>query len=210
MKNKIKILLIFQLVLDYYKIIQRPMDLQSIRENLRQKKYQSREEFLADVNQIVENSKLYNGLKSALTVAAQRMLARCVERLREKEDRLMRLEKAINPLLDDNDQVALSFIFENVVNTKLKTMPESWPFLKPVNKKLVKDYYDVIKRPMDLETISKRISAHKYHSRKEFLRDIEQILLNCEMYNGKESPFTLKAQVMVTACKTTLEEVIYT
>ena len=27
----------------------------------------------------------------------------------------MRLEKAINPLLDDNDQVALSFILENIV-----------------------------------------------------------------------------------------------
>lgn len=37
------------------------MDLQTIRDNLRQKKYQSREEFLADVNQIVENSTLYNG-----------------------------------------------------------------------------------------------------------------------------------------------------
>lgn len=37
------------------------MDLQTIRENLRQKKYQSREEFLADVNQIVENSTVYNG-----------------------------------------------------------------------------------------------------------------------------------------------------
>jgi transcription initiation factor TFIID subunit 1 len=46
---------------DYHGIIQRPMDLQSIRENLRQKRYQSREEFLADVNQIVENSSLYNG-----------------------------------------------------------------------------------------------------------------------------------------------------
>lgn len=49
------------MVLDYPTIVQRPMDLQTIRENLRQKKYQSREEFLADVNQIVENSSLYNG-----------------------------------------------------------------------------------------------------------------------------------------------------
>lgn len=114
------------------------MDLQTIRENLRQKKYQSREEFLADVNQIVENSTLYNGAKSALTVAAKRMLDRCVDRLHEKEDKLIRLEKAINPLLDDNDQVALTFILDNVVNNKLKTMQESWPFLKPVNKKNVK------------------------------------------------------------------------
>lgn len=135
------------------------MDLQTIRENLRSKKYQSREEFLADVNQIVENSTLYNGSKSSLTVAAKRMLETCVERLGEKEDRLMRLEKAINPLLDDNDQVALTFILDNVVNNKLKSMTEAWPFLKPVNKKLVKDYYNVIKRPMDLETISKKVSG---------------------------------------------------
>lgn len=60
-----------KVVPDYYKIVVRPMDLQTIRENLRQKKYQSREEFLADVNQIVENSTLYNGAKSALTVAAR-------------------------------------------------------------------------------------------------------------------------------------------
>lgn len=52
-----------QAVPDYHKIVTRPMDLQSVRENLRQKKYQSREEFLSDINQIVENSTLYNGKK---------------------------------------------------------------------------------------------------------------------------------------------------
>ena len=36
--------------------------------------------------------------------------------LLQKEDKLMRLEKAINPLLDDNDQVAFSFILENILN----------------------------------------------------------------------------------------------
>lgn len=148
-----------KLVPDYYRIVQRPMDLQSIRENLRQRKYQNREEFLADVNQIVENSNVYNGTKSSFTVAAQRMLQKCVDRLAEKEDRLMRLEKAINPLLDDDDQVALSFIFEKLISGKLKVMPESWPFLKPVNKKQVKDYYTVIRRPMDLETITKKVAG---------------------------------------------------
>jgi transcription initiation factor TFIID subunit 1 len=145
------------------------MDLQTIRDNLRQKKYQSREEFLADVNPTVLKLQMFLffntvieffvGPKSSLTVAAQRMLNKCVERLGEKEERLMRLEKAINPLLDDNDQVALTFILDNVINTKLKAMSESWPFLKPVNKKLVKDYYSIIKRPMDLETISKKVAG---------------------------------------------------
>ncbi|XP_054274106.1 transcription initiation factor TFIID subunit 1-like [Macrosteles quadrilineatus] len=195
-----------KVVPDYYKIVQRPMDLQTIRENLRQKKYQSREEFLADVNQIVENSTLYNGAKSSLTVAARRMLGVCVERLAEKEEKLMRLEKAINPLLDDDDQVALTFILDNVVNNKLKIMSESWPFVKPVNKKLVKDYYNIVKYPMDLETISKKVKSHKYHSRHEFLSDVERILQNCITYNGKDSAFTEKAETLFKAAQETLEE----
>lgn len=148
-----------QLVPDYYKVVQRPMDLQGIRDNVRQNKYQSREEFLADVNQIVENSILYNGPKSTLTAASQKMLQKCTERLAEKEERLVRLEKIINPLLDDDDQVALSFIFEKLLNEKLKNMPESWLFKKPVNKKQFKDYYTVIRKPMDLETISKKVAG---------------------------------------------------
>ncbi|XP_077286335.1 TATA-box binding protein associated factor 1 isoform X2 [Arctopsyche grandis] len=195
-----------KLVEDYYRIVTRPMDLQTIRDNLRQKRYQSREEFLADVNQIVDNSTLYNGNKSSLTVAAQRMWARCVELLTEKEDQLMRLEKAINPLLDDNDQVALSFILENLLNTKLKGMSEAWPFLKPVNKKQVKDYYNVIKHPMDLDTIGKKIQAHKYHNRAEFLQDIELICRNCEAYNGAQSTFTQQAQTLLSVTRDALNQ----
>ena len=73
------------------------------------------------------------------------MLDLCVQRLASKEERLMRLEKAINPLLDDDDQVAFSYVLDNIVNEKLKPLPEAWPFLKPVSKKLVKDYYAVVK-----------------------------------------------------------------
>ena len=195
---------------DYYRIIQRPMDLQTIRENLRQKKYQSREEFLCDVNQILENSTLYNGEKSGLTTAAKKMLELCVERLAEKEERFMRLEKAINPLLDDDDQVAFSYVLDNIVNGKLKALPEAWPFLKPVNKKFVKDYYSIVKNPMDLETVAKKIKAHKYHNRSEFMHDVELILENSVAYNGAESQFTEKARAMVRICQETLEEVSFT
>ncbi|XP_004536590.1 transcription initiation factor TFIID subunit 1 isoform X1 [Ceratitis capitata] len=194
-----------KLVPDYYRIVTKPMDLQTMRDYIRQRRYHNREEFLADLNQIVENSTLYNGARSSFTVAAQRMLQSCFDLLAEKEDKLMRLEKAINPLLDDNDQVALSFIFEQL-HGKIKLMQESWPFLKPVNKKQVRDYYTIIKRPMDLETIGKNVEAHRYHSRAEFLADIELIATNCEQYNGSESRFTKNAKDLVTIARTQLEE----
>ncbi|XP_011494870.1 PREDICTED: transcription initiation factor TFIID subunit 1 isoform X2 [Ceratosolen solmsi marchali] len=196
-----------KIVPDYPRIISRPMDLQTIRDNLRQKKYQSREEFLADVNQIKENSLLYNGPKNPLTEAAQRMLDFCVKQIAEKEDRIMRLEKAINPLLDDDDQVALSYILNTVVNDRLKAMQEATQFLKPVNKKIIKDYYNIIKRPMDLESVSNKIAAHKYHSRAEFMRDIQQIVNNCVLYNGDKSLLTAKAEVLLKVSKDTLSEV---
>ncbi|KFB52614.1 AGAP003882-PA-like protein [Anopheles sinensis] len=192
-------------VVDYHRIVQRPMDLQTIRENIRQKKYQTRDEFLVDVNQIVENSSLYNGAKSSLTVAAQRMQQKCKERLLEREERLARLEKSINPLLDDDDQVALSYMLGEYVNGALKAMPESWPFLKPVNKRLVKDYYTIIRRPMDLEKVSKKVASHKYHSRADFLADLQLIADNSEQYNGPEANFTKQARQMVEAARKELE-----
>uniref|UniRef100_A0A182J0C7 Transcription initiation factor TFIID subunit 1 n=1 Tax=Anopheles atroparvus TaxID=41427 RepID=A0A182J0C7_ANOAO len=192
-------------VVDYHRIVQRPMDLQTIREHIRQKKYQTRDEFLVDVNQIVENSSLYNGAKSSLTVAAQRMLQKCKERLQEREERLARLEKSINPLLDDDDQVALSYMLGEYVNGALKVMPESWPFLKPVNKRLVKDYYTIIRRPMDLEKVSKKVASHKYHSRADFLADLQLIADNSEQYNGPDANFTKQARQMVEAARNELE-----
>ncbi|RUS77280.1 hypothetical protein EGW08_014944, partial [Elysia chlorotica] len=190
---------------DYYRIIKRPMDMQTMRENVRQKKYRSREEFLADLNQIVENSKLYNGAQHLLTLNAQAMLTQCFQRFAEKEQKLMRLEKAINPLLDDNDQVALSYIFEKIV-TVMKTQEASWPFHAPVNKKTVKDYYNVIKKPMDLTTLLKNVQSHKYHSKAEFVEEAELLYTNSLQYNGAEHNFTSTARKLMEIMKDELDK----
>lgn len=42
----------------------------------------------------------------------------------QKEDKLARLEKAINPLLDDDDQVAFSFILDNIVTQKMMAVSD--------------------------------------------------------------------------------------
>ena len=55
--------------------------------------------------QIVDNSSVYNGENDIITMNAKKVLQVVIEKLSEKEEFLMRLEKAINPLLDDNDQV---------------------------------------------------------------------------------------------------------
>ena len=63
----------------------------------------------------MSNCELYNGLKSSLTAMARKVLDLCIKRLAEKEDALIKLEKEINPLLDDDDMVSLSYILTNIV-----------------------------------------------------------------------------------------------
>ncbi|KAG9477980.1 hypothetical protein GDO78_013134 [Eleutherodactylus coqui] len=195
-----------KVVKDYYKIVTNPMDLQTLRENVRKRMYPSREEFREQVELIVKNSILYNGPKHSLTQISQEMLDLCDEKLREKEDKLARLEKAINPLLDDDDQVAFSFILDNIVTQKMMAVPDSWPFHHPVNKKFVPDYYKVIANPMDLETIRQNISKHKYQNREIFLSDVNLISANSVKYNGPDSQYSKTAQEIVNVCSQTLAE----
>ncbi|XP_072302467.1 transcription initiation factor TFIID subunit 1 isoform X4 [Eucyclogobius newberryi] len=195
-----------KVVKDYYKIINRPMDLQTLRENVRKRLYPSRDEFREAVELIVKNSATYNGAKHPITQVAQSMLDLCDAKLKEKEDRLVRLEKAINPLLDDDDQVAFSFILDNIVTQKMMAVPDSWPFHHPVNKKFVPDYHKVIANPMDLETVRKNISKHKYQNREYFLSDISHIHGNSIKYNGADSPYTKTALDIVNVCKQTLAD----
>ncbi|XP_067903598.1 transcription initiation factor TFIID subunit 1 isoform X3 [Heterodontus francisci] len=195
-----------KVVKDYYKIITKPMDLQTLRENVRKRMCHSREEFREQVELIVKNCATYNGAKHPLTQIAQSMVELCDLKFKEKEDKLVRLEKAINPLLDDDDQVAFSFILDNIVTQKMMAVPDSWPFHHPVNKKFVPDYYKVITNPMDLETVRKNISKHKYHNREVFLQDVELILSNSIKYNGTDSLYTKTGQEIVNVCHQTLAE----
>ncbi|XP_055958756.1 transcription initiation factor TFIID subunit 1 isoform X2 [Patella vulgata] len=190
---------------DYYRVVRKPMDLQSIRENVRNKKYRSREDFLADINQIVENSKMYNGPRHTLTVTSQMMVDHVLKRYAEKEQKLMRLEAAINPLLDANDQKALSYIFTHIVD-QIKTVENSWPFQHPVNKKQIKDYYEIVKNPMDFATLAKNCERHKYHNRDEFIEDVELIYTNSLTYNGANSTFTAAGRKIVEIAKNNIQE----
>ena len=59
----------------YYQVVKRPMWLNKIRSNVREKRYKSKDEFLADVKLLVTNSALFNGQMHVITGAAQRIYA---------------------------------------------------------------------------------------------------------------------------------------
>ncbi|KAK9816462.1 hypothetical protein WJX72_000599 [[Myrmecia] bisecta] len=63
--------------------------------------------------------------------------------------------------------------------------PSAHIFDRPVDGRLVPDYYGIIKNPMDLGTIKSRIENGDYASPLEFYEDMHQVWANCLLYNGK-------------------------
>lgn len=189
---------------NYYRVVTRPMDLQTIRKKIREKAYRSREEFMLDVRQMYENSRIYNGPDTVLTLMAAKIMNTAETKLQESADRLASLEKAINPLLD-NDQVAFSYLLECIVLQRLKTVPDSWPFHTAVKRSL-KEYYDKIKNPIDLEKIIARAKDHFYQSRNRFLEDVKLMYDNSLIFNGVDSPYTKKAYEIFETAQQALAE----
>jgi transcription initiation factor TFIID subunit 1 len=55
------------------------------------------------------------------------------------------------------------FVFVQIIKSNIFLF-QTWPFQNPVNKKVIKDYYDVIEQPMDLNTILKVLKkkSHRF------------------------------------------------
>lgn len=60
---------------------------------------------------------------------------------------------------------------------------QAWPFLNPVNKDEVPDYYNVIASPMDLSTMEERLERDVYAAPKDLVGDLKLIFSNCRQYN---------------------------
>mmetsp|Transcript_15698 Transcript_15698/g.17726 ORF Transcript_15698/g.17726 Transcript_15698/m.17726 type:complete len:222 (-) Transcript_15698:120-785(-) len=74
---------------------------------------------------------------------------------------------------------------------KLMSDPELVPFYDPVPWEELKldDYPKIIKKPMDLGTIKKKLEDKSYSNATEFSKDIKQIWKNCMIYNADGSDF---------------------
>jgi len=51
-------------------------------------------------------------------------------------------------------------------------------------------YTAVIKNPMDMIKMQRKVDAHEYHSLKEFDSDVQLMVRNCERYRGKGDEYT--------------------
>ncbi|CAH2087898.1 unnamed protein product [Euphydryas editha] len=119
----------------------------------------------------------------------------CIPGVREAGWREARGARAVND--PEPDPAALRVVLHAV-----KNHAAAWPFLKPVDKAEVPDYYDHIKYPMvekirinsclllpDLRTMGERLKARYYSSRRLFIADMARIFSNCRLYNSPDTDY---------------------
>lgn len=75
------------------------------------------------------------------------------------------------------------------VLSQLQKHQYSWPFLKPVDPQAegIPDYFDIVKEPMDLSKVDKRLRSGSYSNPMQFAADVRKIWYNATLYNPRKS-----------------------
>lgn len=134
--------------------------------------------------------------------AANLSLKHLLSTIQSKKDKLKITERELGSLLSEvrknrskwasDDRIGQEELYEaceKVVQQLRNTTEHSTPFLNKVNKRDAPDYNDVIKYPMDLNTVSKKLRTLQYKSKKEFVDDLNLIWDNCLLYNADPKHF---------------------
>ncbi|XP_059427188.1 bromodomain testis-specific protein-like isoform X2 [Carassius carassius] len=87
---------------------------------------------------------------------------------------------------------------EKVVIKSLWRHQFSWPFRQPVDavRLNLPDYYTIIKNPMDMSTIKKRLENNYYWKAMECIEDFNNMFTNCYVYNRPGDDIVQMAQAL--------------
>ncbi|WEW55191.1 Transcriptional activator spt7 [Emydomyces testavorans] len=147
----------------------------------------------------------YGSLSSANLGASSLTLKNLIARIDMKRSEVQASDAELRSLMSEvrknrskwasEDKIGQEELYEAAekVLSELKAMTEhSSAFLTRVNKRDAPDYYSIIKRPMDLGTMTKKLKALQYKSKQEFVDDLNLIWSNCLKYNTNPEHFLRK------------------
>lgn len=77
--------------------------------------------------------------------------------------------------------------FCEIILMEMESHDDAWPFLEPVNPRLVPGYRKIIRNPMDFSTMRNKLLNGRYSSCKEFAEDAELVFSNCQLFNEDDS-----------------------
>jgi len=188
---------------DYYQVIMEPMDLSMIQEKLKSEKYANEQAILSDFEQMFNNARHYNEvgsqvwqdantLSKALSGKWKYMSSQAKlpgSRGKSKVTEASPLSQKLHDLYDSVRD------FQDRSGRVLST-----PFIKVPNKAEYPDYYEVIKRPMDVQTIQGKMTMTKYLDLEDMVTDFVLLFDNACKYNEPESVIYRDALCLQRVC----------
>ena len=149
-------------------------------------------------------------LGSADLGASSLTLKHLIARIDMKRDMVRASDNQLRTLISEvrkgrskwasEDRVGQEELYEAAekVLMELKAMTDyAQPFLNRVSKREAPDYFNVIKHPMDIGSMLKKLKQLQYKSKKDFVDDLSLIWANCLKYNQDPNhPLRKKALYM--------------
>ncbi|NXF74357.1 BAZ2B protein, partial [Sclerurus mexicanus] len=141
---------------------------------------QKRSRKLAGETEDEDSATTSASLKKGKTDPKKRKMDETVSVTQLKQENCTAVKK---PKRDDSKDLAVC----SMILSELETHEDAWPFLLPVNLKLVPGYKKVIKKPMDFSTIRDKLSSGQYPNLEAFSLDVRLVFDNCETFNEDDS-----------------------
>ncbi|BFZ08168.1 hypothetical protein BsWGS_11204 [Bradybaena similaris] len=187
---------------DYYQVIMEPIDMTMIEAKLRADKYSSEQALLSDFELMFNNARHYNEEGSqvyqdadTLDRALRAKFKQMSHTVKAPGSRRSKLSES-NPLLDK-----LQDLYESVRDYQDRSgRALSSPFIKLPNKADYPDYYEVIKRPIDMQRLQQKMMSGQYDSVEDMVADFVQMFDNACKYNEPESVIYKDALTLQRVC----------
>ncbi|XP_046634801.1 protein polybromo-1-like isoform X2 [Daphnia pulicaria] len=173
---------------DYYRVIAEPIDMVTIDSNIKNDRYTCEEELLDDLRLMFNNCRQYNEEGSVIYEDANMLERVLLDKARELGLALAASAKPKRRSRGPNLQQKLKALYEAIKEHRdLKGRQLASIFVKLPSKTEYPDYYEVIKKPIDLEKIGQKVKASHYENVEELLADIVLMFDNACRYNEPDS-----------------------
>ncbi|XP_035918994.1 protein polybromo-1-like isoform X3 [Anopheles stephensi] len=180
---------------DYYQVIQHPIDMATIENNIKADRYNTIDDIVGDYRLMFSNCRKYNEEGSMIYEDANILEKALNEKLKEFSGISKKLNltgKIAKPVRKSNTtplEVKLKQMYDTIREYRepKQNRQLSYIFMKLPSKSEYPDYYDIIKDPIDIEKIEKKLRQQVYESVDDMAADFMLMFENACKYNEPDS-----------------------
>lgn len=185
---------------DYYEVITNPIDMKTIHENVKNNKYSSEDAMVSDLKLMFSNCRMYNEEGSQIYRDADTLERALFDKIRELGSLYESpAARALpRPRRNKSRNHKLRVLYDTIKDyTDAKGRKLSIIFMKLPSRSEYPDYYEVIKKPIDMERIAARLLKYnQYESMDDLLADFVLLFDNACKYNEPDSQIYKDALIL--------------